>query len=132
VHTHKNNLYSLSSNLINFLICSCCGLAPAGNKEPHGCSTALNPIGVGRRMERKRQKLMVWDKGSLTAQQTKRTVTTVKLIRKIYKTNSKVHRTALNTRCLTRSWATINSPWPARPPGIQDEGTLYWILCLYV
>jgi len=37
-------------------------------------------------MEKKRQKLMGWDKGILTEQQTKGTVTTTILIRRIYKT----------------------------------------------
>jgi len=48
----------------------------------------LCPAGVGRRLERKRQKLVDWDKGSLTEQQTKRTVTTIMLIGRIYDTNS--------------------------------------------
>jgi len=41
---------------------------------------------MGRRMERKRQKLVGRDKGSLTEQQTKQTVTTIILIRRKYKT----------------------------------------------
>jgi len=39
-----------------------------------------SPSGVGRRMERKRQKLMGRDKGNWTEQKTKQTVTTTILI----------------------------------------------------
>jgi len=49
----------------------CCSLAVAGNKVPCGRSIAPLHTGMGRRMERKRQKLVGWDKGSLTEQQTK-------------------------------------------------------------
>jgi len=45
-------------------------------KGPQGHSTAPPSTGVGERMERKRQKLVAWDKNSLTEQQTKGTVTT--------------------------------------------------------
>jgi len=60
----------------------------AGNKGPHGRSVTPLTAGVGRRRERKWQKLVGRDKGSLTEQQTKQTVTTTILIRKIYKINS--------------------------------------------
>jgi len=43
----------------------------AGNKEPRGHSMAPPPAEVGRRIERKRQKLVGPDKDSLTEQQTK-------------------------------------------------------------
>jgi len=46
-------------------------LAFAGNKGPRSLSIAPPSAGVGRRMERKRQKFMGWDKGSLTEQQMK-------------------------------------------------------------
>jgi len=39
------------------------------------------------------------DKGSLTEHQTKGTVATTILIRRIYKTNSKMHRSALTPQC---------------------------------
>ena len=45
----------------------CCDF---GNKGPHSHSAALPSTGVGRRMERRRQKLVGWDKGSLTEQGT--------------------------------------------------------------
>jgi len=48
-------------------------------------------------MERKRQELLGGDKGSITEQQTKQTATTTILIRRIYKTNSKMHRATLTT-----------------------------------
>jgi len=54
----------------------------AHNKGPCSHSIAPPPAGVGRRMERKRQKILVSrDKGSLTEQQIKQTVTTIMLIR---------------------------------------------------
>jgi len=46
------------------------------------------PAGVRRRIKRKRQKLVAQDKGSLTEQQTKGTVTTTIQIRRKYDTNS--------------------------------------------
>jgi len=68
----------------------------AGNKGPCGHSTTPPSAAVGRRMERKRQKNpMGWDKGSSTEQKMKQTVTTTILIRRIYKTNSEMHRTTL-------------------------------------
>jgi len=41
-------------------------------KGPSNCSAAPPPAGVWRRMERKRQKLVGWDKGSLTEQQSEK------------------------------------------------------------
>jgi len=49
-------------------------------------ATAPPPAGVQRIMERNRQKQVGWDKGSLTEQQTKGTVTTIQ-IRGIHNTN---------------------------------------------
>jgi len=43
----------------------------------------------GEENGKKKAKLMGWDKGSLTEQQTKQTVTTTKAIRRIYKTTAK-------------------------------------------
>ena len=80
-------------------------------------------------MERKWQKLVGRDKGSLTEQQTKWTATKTILIRRIYKTNSEMHGTTLTTWCLKRSWATTTSPLPAPSPGAQHDGTWYWIPC---
>jgi len=69
----------------------------SNKKAPH-------PAGVGRRMERNRQKLVGWDKGSLTEQQTKGTVTTTTIpIRRIHKRNSRTHRATLTAHCRERS-----------------------------
>jgi len=58
----------------------------------HAVTIAPPPTGVVRGMGRKRQKNLVgWDNGSLTEQQTKRTVTTTVPIRSIYKTNTEMH-----------------------------------------
>jgi len=54
---------------------------------------------MGRRMERKRQKLVGQDKGSLTEQQTKRTIKTTIQIRRTYKTNSEMYRAVLTACC---------------------------------
>jgi len=72
-------------------------LVPATKKGPRGGSITTPSTGVGRRMERIRQKLVCWNKSSLTEQQRKQTVTTVILIGRIYKINSKMHRAALTT-----------------------------------
>jgi len=50
---------------------ACYSLAMAATKGPLGRSAAPLPTGVGRRMERKRQKLVGRDKGNLTEQQMK-------------------------------------------------------------
>jgi len=55
----------------------------AGNKGPCDCSIAPLLARVGRRKEGKRQKLVDWDKGSLTEQHMKRTVATTIPIRRI-------------------------------------------------
>jgi len=56
------------------------------------------PTGVWRRMERNRQKLVGQDKGSLTEQQTKGTITTMTQIRRKHNTNCTTHRAALPDR----------------------------------
>jgi len=81
----------------------CGDLAVAGSKGPCGHYIALPLTGVGRRMGRKRQKLVGQDKSSLTEQQTKGTVTTTILIRRICKTNGKIHKAALTTQCPVHS-----------------------------
>jgi len=58
-------------------------------------AAASPPAGVQRRMERNRQKLVGWDKGSLTEQQTKGTVTTTIQIRRIHNTSCTTQRAAL-------------------------------------
>ena len=101
----------------------------AGSKEPHDCSIAPPPTGVGRRMGRKRQKLVGQDKGSLTEQQTKWTVTTTILISRVYKTNSKMHRAVLTTWCPAGSRAMTPFPPPRSPAGTQHGGTWYQTPC---
>jgi len=71
-----------------------------------GCSwqqkrhaAAPPPTEVRRRMERNRQKLVGQDKGSLTEQQTKGTVTTMIQMRRKHNTNHTTHRAALPNRC---------------------------------
>ena len=94
----------------------CCSLAMASNTGPHGCSITPPPTGVGRRMERKRQKLVGHDKGSLPEQQMKRTVTTTILTRRIYKTNSKTHRPTLTSRPPAAPEPWLTSPLGQLPP----------------
>jgi len=57
------------------------------------------PAGVRRRIERKRQKLVGRDKGSLTEQQTKGTGTTTIQIRGIHKTKQTTEGATLTTHC---------------------------------
>jgi len=54
---------------------------------------------VWRRVEINRQKLVGWDKGSLTEQKRKGTVTTVIQIRRIHNTNSRTQRATLTAHC---------------------------------
>jgi len=68
-------------------------LAAVGNKKGH--VAAPPPAGVQRRKERKRQKLVGRDKGSLTEQQTKGTVTSTIQIRGKHNTNCTTQRAAL-------------------------------------
>jgi len=74
-----------------------------------------SPHWDGEENGKKKAKLMGRDKGSLTEQHTKQTVTTTILIRKTYKTDSERHRATLSARCPERSRATINFP-PASFP----------------
>jgi len=78
-------------------------------------------------MERNRQKLVGRDKGSLTEQQTKGTVTTTIQIRGIHKTNSKMQRVTLTARCPVRSRSVTLSRRPATPqePSIAAHGMEY-------
>jgi len=58
---------------------------------------------VGKRMERKRQKLVGRDEDSLKEQQTKGTVTTTIQIRRIHRTNSRMDKAALTACCLVHA-----------------------------
>jgi len=68
---------------------------------PYGCSATPAPAGLRRRIERKRQKRMGRDKGS-SNRTAKGTVTTIP-IRRVHKTNSRMHRATLTTHCRARS-----------------------------
>jgi len=65
-----------------------------GQQQKHHAA-APPPTGLRRRMERKRQKLVGQDKGSLTEQQSKGIGTTTIQIRRIHNTNRMTHRAAL-------------------------------------
>jgi len=66
-------------------------------------------------MERKRQKLVGWDKGSLTEQQTEGTVTTTIQIRRKYDTNSHNRPSLPDRTGAARSRAASEFP-PRRTP----------------
>jgi len=75
------------------------------------------PARVRRRMESNRQKLVGRDKGSLTEQQTKGTVTTTIQIKRKHNTNHTTQRAALPDRTdATCSRATSEFPLPSSPP----------------
>jgi len=61
------------------------------------------------------KKLVGRDKRSLTELQTKQTVTTIP-IRRIYKTNSDMHRATLTAQCPVRSRAATAFPPACSPP----------------
>ena len=101
---------------------------------PRGRSTTPPPAGVGRRMERTRQKLVGWDKGSLSEQQTKGTVTTTVQIRRTYKTNSEMDRATLTAWCPAGSQAVTAFSLASCPhwkPSMLAHGVeLNTLLCL--
>jgi len=101
----------------------------AGTKGPCGPSATPPPAGVGRRMERKRQKLVGQDKGSLTEQQTKPKVTTTIQRRRTYKTNSEMQRATLTARCPARSCTATAFPPASSLTRAQHDGTGYGIPC---
>jgi len=70
----------------------------------------LLPLGWGEEWKEKGKKLMDRDKGSITQQQRKQTATTKKLIERIYKTNSRMHKATLTARHPARSQAAMNFP----------------------
>jgi len=107
----------------------CRGLSPAENKGPRGRSIAPPPAGVGRRMERKWQKLVGRDKGSLTEQQTKQTVTTI-LIRRIYKTVKWTEQLSPPSAPRTPKLQPT-SLRTAPPPSIKHDSAWYRTLCFF-
>ena len=88
-------------------------------------AAAPPPAGVRRRTERKRQKLVGRDKGSLAEQQTKRTITTTTQIRWIHNTNSRTQRAAL-TAWAARAFLLPSSPQPE--PSMMAHGMEYPVL----
>jgi len=94
-------------------------------------AAAPPPAAVRSRMERKRQKLVGRDKGSLTEQRTKRTVTTTIQKRGLHRTNpqNRVGR----TDPLSRTTTPLSPPEPrvssrhSPPPRTPHDGTWYGI-----
>jgi len=84
------------------------------------------PAGVRRRIERIRQKLVGWDKGSLTEQQTKGTLTTTIQIRRIHNTNSRTEPLSLPA---TAAQLRESSHNPVPLTGTQHDGTWYRTPC---
>jgi len=83
-------------------------------------------------MERNRQKIVGRDKGSLTEQQTKGTVTTTIQKRGIHRTNpqNRAHRTELlsdQTVAVPSRAAREFLPMPPLPTGTQHDSTRYGI-----
>jgi len=87
------------------------------------------PAGMRRRMERNRQKLVGRDKGSLTEQKTKATVTTMIQIRRVHNTNRTTQRAAAPDRhCALPSCERVPVT-PLPPTGTPHDGTWYGIPC---
>jgi len=101
----------------------CSGLH-CGRQQKHHVATPP-PAGVRRRMERKRQKLMGQDKGSLIEQQTKGTGTTTIQIRGKHDTNCTTHRAVFADSTLRSHERVLAMPPPLT--GIQHDGTWYGI-----
>jgi len=103
-------------------------------RQQKGHAAALLPLpslGWGRKCKENRQKLVGWDKGSLTEQQTKGTVTTTIPIRRIHNTNSRTNRAALATLtslvvCSRAAFPPPSSPQPE--PGMAAHGMEYPVL----
>jgi len=74
-----------------------------------------SPHWGGEENGKKKAKLVGWVKDSLTEQQRKKTVTTAILIRRIYETNSEIHRATFTARCPACSQAATHFPSPSSP-----------------
>jgi len=88
---------------------------------------------VRRRIERNRQKLVGWDKGSLTEQQTKGTGTTTIPIRGKHNTNPMTHRAVLPDRTgACASEPQVSSRCAAPPHRNPARQHMVWntLLCL--
>jgi len=86
-------------------------------------------------MGRKRQKLVGWDKGSLTEQQTKGTVTTTVQIRRIHNTKQQnpQSRSHCPLPCMLPSLSAFLPPRSPQPePGMVAHGVKYPVLFVQV
>ena len=116
-------MFNSISTKINLTLCF--GFGCRRQQKRH--VAAPPPAGVRRRMERNRQKLVGRDKGSLTEQQTERTVTTMIQIRRKHNTNRTTHRAAFHNRHRKLpSCAWVPAALPP-PTGTQRDGTWYGI-----
>ena len=88
------------------------------------------PARVRRRMERKRQNPVGRDKGSLTEQKTKGTVTATIQMRRKHNTNRRTERATLHDHhCEIPSHESVHDGPLPPPPGTQHDGTWYGIPC---
>jgi len=118
-------LYTLKYSVHNMLFWFGC------SRQQKRHAAAPSPAAVQRRMERNRQKMVGWDKGSLTEQQTKGTGTTTIQLRSKHNINRMTYRAVLLDRTgAARSRAVSEFPPPSSPPtGTQHDGTWYGIHC---
>ena len=101
-------------------------LAAAGNKS--ATWPPLAPPGCGGEWKRNRQRLVGWDKASLTQQQTEGTVTTMIHIRRKHDTNRTIQRAALLDRTDAHDpEPRVSSRCVAPPTGTQHDSTWYGI-----
>ena len=114
--------------LLKSLISACFGFGWRRQQKRH--VAAPPPASVRRRMERKRQKLVGRDKGSLTEQQTKGTGTTTIQIRRKHK-NEPHDPESRSPRQDQRPPSRAASEFPLRRPrtGTQHDSTWYGIPC---
>ena len=109
-------------------VAGCYGLAAAGKKST--TRLPLPPLGCGGEWKETGKKPVGQDKGSLTEQQTKGTVTTTIQIRGIHKTNPQNRATLPNRhRCALPSCGCVPAA-PLPPTGTQHDGTWYGTPCL--
>jgi len=101
--------------------------AVAGNKS--AMRPPLPLPGCGEQWKETGRKLVVWDKGSLTEQQTKGTGTTKIQISGIHRTNCTTHRAVLPERNTAEPSRAMSEFPPPRslPTGTQHDGTWYGI-----
>jgi len=99
-----------------------CGQQPRATRSLYHPS----PHWDGEENGKKGKKLEVGIRAVLTEQQRKQTVTTIILVRRIYKTNSEMHRATLTARCPARSRAATAFPLASSPnPKIEHDSTWY-------